>query len=331
MSKPDKNLIWEIFTGAKKQICVISHTNPDGDAMGSALAMKLLLKKFNHNVEVLVPNIYPDYYAWLKDADKIIIGDEQKEKAVNCIQSADILIFMDLNKVHRVEGLDKYISESDSLKMLFDHHVDPDEAFKLKYWRTDVSSTCELLFEFINHFDKSLIDKDMADCLYTGIVTDTGNYFHGNITADTFRITAELIDIGINVVDINQKVYNTFSEGRLRLLGHSLSNRMEILPEFEAVIIHLTKSDLEKYDHREGDTEGIVNYGLSIKGIKISVLFIERAQYIKLSFRSEGDINVNAIAVKYFNGGGHKNASGAYFYGSIEDAISKLKQALKEI
>ena len=270
MTSSDKNQIWNIFTGEKKSFCVISHTSPDGDAMGSALAMKILLKKLGHDVEVLVPNIYPDYYAWMKDADKIIIGDQEKDRAVKCIQSADILLFMDLNKVHRVEGLDEYITAADNMKMLFDHHVGPDEIFKLKFWRTDVSSTCELVYEFIKSFDKTLIDKDMADCLYTGIVTDTGNYFHGHITPETFRITADLIDLGINILDINQKIYNTFSEGRIRLLGHSLSNRMEVITEHETVILYLTKEDLKKYDHQEGDTEGIVNYGLSIKGIRIS-------------------------------------------------------------
>jgi len=331
LNNSDKNQIWDLFTSDKKSFCVISHTNPDGDAMGSALAMKLLLKKLGHEAEVLVPNIYPDYYAWLKDADKIIIGDEQRDKAVDCIEEADILLFMDLNKVRRVEGLDEFLLASDAPKILFDHHVGPDEVFKLQFARTDVSSTCELVYEFISEFDKSLLDKDIADCLYTGIVTDTGNYFHGNITAGTFRITADLIDLGIDVLEINQKVYNTFSESRIRMLGHSLINRMEVLHDKETVVMYLTKDDLKKFNDQEGDTEGIVNYGLTIKGIKISALFIERAQYIKISFRSEGDVNVNQIAVNYYDGGGHKNASGAYFYGSIEDAILRFKQALNEI
>lgn len=331
MNNSEKKQIWDIFSGKKKSFCVISHTNPDGDAMGSALVMKLLLQKLGHHSEVILPNIYPDYYAWLKDADKIIIGNVQTDKARKCIESADILLFVDLNKVRRVEGLDEYLMASKAPKLLFDHHLDSDDVFKLKYARTDVSSTCELVYEFISEFDKSLIDKDMAECLYTGIVTDTGNYFHGNITAETFRITANLIDLGIDVIDINQKIFNTFSVNRVRMLGHSLINRMQVLNDYNAVIIYLTKDDLEKFNDQEGDTEGIVNYGLTIKGIKISALFIERMQYIKISFRSQGDINVNTIAKNYFDGGGHKNASGAYFYGNIEDAIERFKQALSEL
>lgn len=326
-----KNKIWNLFESEQKNICVMSHTSPDGDAVGAALSMSLMLKKFNHSVSVIVPNSFPDYYAWLPEADQIIIEKNNHSKAVAAINEADLLVYVDLNAIRRVEGLETVLAERKCPTVLFDHHEFSGEVFDYTFSQINVSSTCELIYDFFSSAHKDLIDSDIAKCLYTGIVTDTGCFFHGNMNENTFIIVSELMKIGLEITRLNQLIYNNFSESRLRLLGHSISNKLNIIEGYPAAYMTLTQAELNKFKYNEGDTEGIVNYGLTIKGINISALFIERRKYIKISFRSEGNFDVNKIAVKYFNGGGHKNASGAYFYGNIDDAVALFVKAVSEL
>jgi phosphoesterase RecJ-like protein len=331
LESTNKKEIFDALSGSPRNVVVVSHTSPDGDALGSALAMQSLLIGLGHCATVILPDSFPDYYAWLPGIDEAIIAEEYPEKVKTVIDAADLQIIVDMNALKRAQQLESLLKAVDVQRILIDHHIFPEDIFDLTFSDITASSTSELVYEFIDEFRPDLMNLSMAECIYTGIVTDTGNFFHGNLTARTFNITAKLIEKGVDVIRINQLVYNTFSENRLRLLGYSISERMRVLPDKKSAYIFLTADDLKRFGHTEGDTEGIVNYGLSLKGIHISVLFLEKPEFIKLSLRSEGDINVNLIASKYFNGGGHKNASGAHFYGSMEEAINVLLKALDEL
>ncbi len=331
MNTLDKNLIRNFICSKPQNVVVVSHTSPDGDAIGSALAMNRVMKAFGHNSVAIIPDAYPDYYGWLPDIGDIIVAENEPEKALELISNATLQVIVDMNALKRALKLETALQNAKANRILIDHHILTNNIFDAAYSSPDVSSTSELVYNVIEFINPDLIDKAVAECIYTGIVTDTANFFHGNMTDRTFEITAELIRKGIDIVKINQTLYHTFSESRIRLLGYSISERLHLLPEYHAAFIFLTREDLVRFNYSEGDSEDIVNYGLSVKGIQISGFFIEKPDFVKISLRSEGDINVNAMATKYFNGGGHKNASGAHFYGSLEDAISMFKKALSEL
>lgn len=331
MESQNKKEIFNALSGNHRNIVVVSHTSPDGDALGSALAMQSMLIGLGHCATVVLPDSFPDYYSWLPGIAEAIIAEDHPDKAKAVIEAADLQLIVDMNALKRAQKLEPILSGVNAQRILIDHHILPENIFDLTFSDVNASSTSELVYEFIDEFRPDLMNMAIAECIYTGIVTDTGNFFHGNLTSRTFNITAKLIEKGVDVIRINQLVYNTFSENRLRLLGYSISERLNVLSNKNAAYIYLTADDLKRFDHTEGDTEGIVNYGLSLKGIYISVLFLEKPEFIKLSLRSEGDINVNTIASKYFNGGGHKNASGAHFYGTMEEAINLFLKALEEL
>jgi len=327
----DKNLIRKFICSNPQNVVVVSHTSPDGDAIGSALAMNRVLKAFGHNPVVIIPDVYPDYYGWLPDIEDIVVAENDFDKAVDLIRHATLQVIVDMNALKRAQQLETALQEAQASRILIDHHILTNNIFDAAYSTPDVSSTSELVYNVIEFIDPALIDKAVAECIYTGIVTDTANFFHGNMSDRTFEITAELIRKGIDIIKINQTLYHTFSESRIRLLGYSISERLHLMREFNAAYIYLTKEDLVRFNYSEGDSEDIVNYGLAVKGIRVSAFFIEKPDFIKISLRSEGDINVNAMSAAYFNGGGHKNASGAHFYGSLDDAISLFKKALSEL
>lgn len=331
MNTLDKNLIRKFICSNPQNVVVVSHTSPDGDAIGSALAMNRVLKAFGHNPVVIIPDVYPDYYGWLPDIEGIVVAENDFDKAVDLIRHATLQVIVDMNALKRAQQLETALQEAQASRILIDHHILTNNIFDAAYSTPDVSSTSELVYNVIEFIDPSLIDKAVAECIYTGIVTDTANFFHGNMSDRTFEITAELIRKGIDIIKINQTLYHTFSESRIRLLGYSISERLHLMREFNAAYIYLTKEDLVRFNYSEGDSEDIVNYGLAVKGIRVSAFFIEKPDFIKISLRSEGDINVNAMSAAYFNGGGHKNASGAHFYGSLDDAISLFKKALSEL
>lgn len=331
MNTQAKNDLATFLRSFKGKAVIISHTSPDGDALGSSLAMKHALTALGLSVSVVLPDDYPDYYAWLPGINDVIVAKAQPESAARLIEEASLQIIVDMNALSRAQQLEPLLRASHAKRVLIDHHLQSQDQFDMSYADTAVSSTSELVYSLIEFIDKSLITTDVASCLYTGIVTDTGNFFHGNMTPETFTITADILAKGVDIVRINQLVYNTFSEDRLRLLGFSISERLRVLHQHHAAYIFLSKDDLQRFNYQEGDTEDIVNYGLSIKGINISALFYEKSDFIKISLRSEGDVNVNAIAVNYFKGGGHRNASGAHFYGSMDEAIKLFQKALEEL
>lgn len=313
----------------KKKIVVTTHTNPDGDAIGSSLAMYHYLTKLGNTVNIVVPNKFPGYYSWLPDSGKIIIYENQSKLSQRLLKEADLIFCLDYNAINRLGALAEIIINTTAGRILIDHHIDPEkENFDYCHSTVETSSTGELIFDFITMLgDEKLIDKNIAEAIYTGIVTDTGSFSFSCNRPETYLIASKLISLGVNAEKIHKLIYDTFSENRLRLLGHAISNRMIVWEELHTALIHLTKSDLKKYNYQVGDTEGVVNFPLSMEKINMSVLITEKDNNLRLSFRSKGDFSVNKLARAHFNGGGHKNAAG----GKTSEKIDKLTDRLKTV
>ncbi len=312
-------------------ILITSHYNPDGDAVGSAMAMYHALKQIRENVTVVLPNRFPDFLKWIAESDQAIIYDKQDVAEMDKLFStAGIIFCLDYNGLSRVERMEKVIRNSTATRILIDHHPNPEtEDFDFCLSRTSVSSTAELVYEFLENCGmKKLVNKPAAESLYTGIVTDTGSFSFACNNARTYRITADLIERGVVPEHINRLIYDNYSESRLRLMGYAFDKKLVMLPEFHTAIIWLTRAELDQFKYKTGDTEGLVNYPLSIKEINMSIFMTERDKLIRLSFRSKGDFAVNQIAGKYFEGGGHKNAAGGNSYKTMEETVEKIKTIL---
>lgn len=316
----------------EKKIVITSHTNPDGDAIGSSLALYHFLKKTGNNVNMMVPNSFPDYYNWLPESENIIIYDKQSKYAQLLLREADIIFALDYNAFSRLGALAEIIRNTSGIKILIDHHIDPEvSSFTYCFSTTDTSSTGELVYEFIKLLDgEKLIDKKIGEAIYTGIVTDTGSFSFSCNRPETYDITSKLVSLGVDAQKIHKLIYDTFSENRLRLLGFAISSRMLVWDEYHTALIYLTKADLRKYDYQVGDTEGLVNYPLSMSKINMSILITEKDNQLRLSFRSKGDFSVNDFCRNHFNGGGHKNAAGGKTTESVEEFISRLKTVLED-
>lgn len=294
-----------------KNIVITSHHNPDGDAIGSVLGLCFILKRMRLNAEMILPNEVPSFLNWLPGADKIIKHSKQKEEAKRLLAEADIIFSLDYNGSARLENMSDDFDKAKGTKILIDHHPKPDNVFAHYISDTNVSSTAELVFEFALALKGyELISPDAAICIYTGIMTDTGSFSYGCSNPRTFEVVAQLVKMGIDIEKAQQNTYNTFSEERMRLLGHALAKKMRVFPKYRAAFISLTKKELEQFSYKIGDTEGLVNYPLSIDNIVFSALFIENTNQVKVSLRSRGNFPVNLISERYFNGGGHKNAAG---------------------
>ena len=302
----------------KSKILITTHVNPDGDAIGSSLGLYNFLIKLGHEVIVVVPNDYPDYLKWMKSDKKILNFSDNTDKVQELINDIQIIFCLDFNNLSRINELGKLIEKSNAKKVLIDHHLNPDDFYDFKYHDVNASATAELVYDLISYIDDDLIDKDISDCIYTGILTDTGSFRFSSTTSKVHRIIAKLLDTGVKSEKIGKKIYESNSFDKLKLLGYSLSEKLEIICNGKVACIVLTRKDLLNHNYRKGDTEGIVNYALSILGVNMAVLIIETKDRIKFSFRSSGNFSVNKFANKYFNGGGHKNAAG----GSIEDKLS---------
>ena len=320
------------FLGSKKNILITTHTNPDGDAIGSSLAMLRYLSKKGHHVKAMVPNKFPGFLAWLPGTSELMIYENEAKLVQKYLKEADLIFCLDYNALNRVGSAADVLVNSGVPKVLIDHHIKPElESFKYALSNVGASSTGELIYDFIDLMgDTALIDKEIAEAIYTGIVTDTGSFSFAANNPKTYQITAELIDKGVDAQKIHRLIYDTFSENRLRLLGHAISERMIVLDDYKTSLIYLTKDDLKKYDYQIGDAEGIVNFPLMMEKINMSILLSERDKQIRISFRSKGDFSVNDLARKYFKGGGHRNAAGGKTYLSMEKTIDKIKTTLKE-
>lgn len=314
-----------------KRFTVLSHVNPDGDAIGSSLAFSQFLRKMGHDVEVMVPNDFPEFLAWMPGACDIHIYDKAQEECNRILENTDCLAIVDFNSFSRSGLILSQLKKLNVPKILIDHHRDANlDNFYCALTETEVSSASELVAEVILHYGEQFVDESIATNLLVGIVTDTGSFAHSIFHSETFSICAKLVEKSASYNQIHQLVYDTFSENRLRLLGYSISNKMEVLDEYATAIISLNREELARFDYQVGDTEGIVNYPLSMKKIRMSVLVTERQGVIRFSFRSKGLFSVHELANKHFNGGGHTNAAGGTLTCSMEDALAQLHQILNE-
>lgn len=314
----------------KRRFVVVSHLNPDGDALGSSLAMTRFLQAKGHDVVAMVPNDFPRFLAWMPGADKMLVYSQNAAQCKSLIAEADFILFSDFNHPSRTGLMQPVLSEAKAPFVLIDHHHDADFSQFLCYLSdTEVSSASELAAEVIAHYGTECLDKEISTNLLAGIMTDTGSFSHSIYSPRIFNICAMLVRNSMPYKEIHQNIYDTFSEGRLRLLGYSI-NKMQILEDYATAVISLSKKELETFNYQVGDTEGIVNYPLSIENIKMSVLITERSNPIRLSFRSKGTFSVHELCAKHFSGGGHTNAAGGTFSGTIEAAVDKLMSVLPE-
>lgn len=311
-------------------IVIVTHYNPDGDAMGSSLALYNYLLKLKKNVSVITPNDYPEFLHWMHHNKKVINYNTQTKKATNLIAKSDLIFTLDFNNYSRLEGLGDVLNESTAAKIIIDHHQQPDNYATLYYHDVMAGSTCELIYEFICGLGgKKLIDKHIAACIYTGMMTDTGSFRFDSVTPNTHKILAELLSTGIKPSDIHSAVYDTYSESRVKLLGYCLTEKMVVLKEYQTAYISVTENELQRFHFQKGDTEGIVNYPFSIKGIRFCAFFSESEGKVKISFRSKGKFDVNQFARNHFNGGGHINAAGGRGNSAnLEQTIDEFKALL---
>ncbi|MFA6944370.1 MAG: DHH family phosphoesterase [Pedobacter sp.] len=320
------------FLAESRRIVITTHPKPDGDAMGSSLGLYNYLIQKGHQIRVITPTDYPAFLQWMPNNQEVIIFTEKPEESKQFVTEAELIFCLDFNSLARINEMGNYIRESKAKKVLIDHHLEPEGFEDYRHWTTSACATAQLVYDFIVNVmgDRQLLNKDVASCLYTGIMTDTGSFRFRSTTSGVHRIVADLIDCGADNTLIHQLVYDDFSENRLRFLGHCLLNKLEVLYEYNTAIIVITKQELEEYKISTGDTEGIVNYALSITGIRLAILIIERQDIVKLSIRSVGDFPANEICKKYFSGGGHKNAAGGFSAEKIEMVREKFDVILPE-
>jgi len=317
-----KNLL-----SAKQNVVITTHVNPDGDAIGSSVALLNFLIKMGHDVSVIVPNDYPDFLKWMKNDELIINYSNSKNESQEKIKNASLIFCLDFNNLNRINELGDYISESKAKKVLIDHHLDPSDFYDFKIHDVKASATAELVYNFLIELDSNSVDKDISEALYTGILTDTGS-FKFSMSPKVHKIVSDLMIRGVDIGFINNKIYDSNSLDKLKLIGYALSEKLEVISNGNVAYIVLSRKDLKDHNFKKGDTEGLVNYALSISNVNMAVLIIETKERIKFSFRSIGQFSVNEFAKKYFNGGGHKNAAG----GSLEDKLSvALEKFLKDI
>ena len=327
----DLDKLKEILAQPRK-IVITTHHKPDGDAMGSSLGLYNYFIQKGHHVKLITPTDYPYFLHWLPNNPEVIIYTEKEEESKKLVADAELIFCLDFNTLSRINELGEEVRNSNASKIMIDHHLEPEGFDDFRHWNINACATAELIYDFIANLleDKSFITKDVATCLYTGIMTDSGSFRFPNVTANLHRIVADLIEAGAQNWRIHQQVYDNATEGRLKFLGYCLSNKLEIFREFNTALITVSNEDIKKFDIQTGETEGVVNYALSINGIKLAAFIVERKDKVKLSLRSIGDFPANEICKKYFNGGGHKNAAGGQSDDSFQTVIEKFKSILPE-
>lgn len=315
---------------SSKNIIITTHKSPDGDAIGSSLGLYHFLKKFDLNVTIIVPDSFPSFLNWMEGTSEIVIHEKNEAFSTRLIESSDLAFSLDYNGLNRIGEMGKILGNSKSYKILIDHHQNPESFADFSFVDTDCSSTSQLIYEFIEKLgETSKISKNIGECLYCGIMTDTGSFKYPSTTDRTHEIAASFIKKGIDVSKIHNEVYDTNSEDRLRLIGFALTEKMKVFHELGVAHIVLSQEELKRFNFKKGDTEGLVNYPLSINGIKFSALITEKENEISLSFRSKDDVYVNEFASKYFNGGGHIYAAGGRETTTLTETIDKLEKLLK--
>ncbi|MCL2597742.1 MAG: DHH family phosphoesterase [Paludibacter sp.] len=327
----EHNLVREIERqiNENERFVIVSHVGPDGDAIGSALAMSHFLLTLCKQTTVIVPNAFPSYYQWLPGSDKILIYENNKELADKKLSEAQVIFVMDLNERRRMNILANAVVDSPAIKIMIDHHLFPDEFAKIIVSYPQIASTSELVFHLICQMGNfSDINLPCAECIFTGMMTDTGGFSYNSNSKDIYEIISELINIGIDKDDIYRKVYNNYSENRMRLTGYAMYRKLKLYPKYHTALITLTRRELEQFNYGTGDAEGLVNLPLSIEGIIFSVFMREESDKIKLSLRSQGTFECNKYAREVFRGGGHINASGGESYKGMQKTILKFEESL---
>ena len=312
-------------------IVITTHHKPDADALGSSLGLYNYFTQKGIKAQVITPTDYPEFIHWMPGNDTVINFEAEEAKSAELVKAADFIFCLDFNVLKRINALGDIVEAATATKVMIDHHQSPGDFAEYVLWTTKASSTCELIYQFIKEMgDEALINADIANCLMAGIIADTGSFKFDSTTANTFRIAAELTEKGANSNEIQTQLFDNNSFTRTKLMGFAASERLEILEEYNTALMYLTADDLKRFNVKTGDTEGFANIGLSIKGIKLSTIIIDRTVLVKMSFRVKGDFPAHEFSAKYFNGGGHQKASGGQSELTLEETIAKFKDALKE-
>ena len=323
----------QLLLSTPKKIAIIPHRGPDGDAMGSTLALYHFLLKNNHDAVVISPNEFPDFLAWMPGSETVKIFEKDKQNCTKILDEAELIFTLDFNALHRTGEMEQVLAKLTAPFIMIDHHQKPDDYAAITYSDTAFGSTCEMIYNFISFLGKKdQIDKVIGTCIYTGILTDSGSFRFPKTTGNTHRIVAELIDLGVENTEIPTLLFDNSGFERLQLLGRALQN-MKVIADHKTAYTTLTQEELNSFNYVKGDTEGIVNYGLQIKGIHFAAIFIENKEekIIKISFRSQGDFDVNQFARDYFHGGGHRNAAGGKSEETMEETIEKFENLVAKI
>jgi len=328
LNESNKNIInsWLLKT---KKVAILTHTNPDGDAIGSSIALALALRKKGYDAQVIIPDGLPDFLRWLPGIELSTTFAYKKEKAGDIMQEADLIFCLDFNDPKRLNGVEELLKDSTARTILIDHHQNPLTFTDLAITDTSRGSVGEMIYLFLSElYSGDILDRDIATCLYVAIMTDTGNFTYASSYPEIFHIAGELIKYGIEKDKIYSRVYDAFSEDRMRLQGYCMQEKMVVLPQYHTAYISLTDEELKRFKHRKGDTEGFVNIPFGIKGILFTALFVEKKDLIRVSFRSRGKFPVNKVASEHYRGGGHINAAGGDSFLSMEETLAQFESLL---
>ena len=323
----------ELLARPKQRIVTVAHTNPDGDAVGSSLAWAEALRAQGHEVVCIVPNKYPYFLDWMPGIDEVVIFRNDTEgRALKAVAEADLIFCLDFNSLSRLEILsDTIAANTTARRVLIDHHLAPDKGFDAMFSYPQSSSTCYLVYRLIKAlYGTEAISLRMAEALYVGMMTDTGNFAFSSLTPELFRAVAVLVERGLHIPTIYNNVYNAYTEGRARLFGYAINRKMQVIEDGTVAYMSLMEHEMRRFQFQQGDSEGFVNYPLTIKKMKMSAMFLAHRKFIRISLRSRGDVDVNLFARKYFNGGGHKNAAGGKSFVSMEETIEHFVRSVRE-
>lgn len=322
----DNALALQDYLSKPRKVVITTHHKPDADALGSSLGLANYLKKKGHSVQVITPSDYPIFLSWMPGNEAVLSYDKSKEPQVAAyVQSADIIFCLDFSAIGRIYDMADMVRFSTAKKVMVDHHLEPESFAEFVQWDPAAASTAQLIYKMILELgDREVIDENIASCLYAGLMTDTGGFRHNNTHQNEFLIAAELVAMGANPSRISKLVYETNTLTRLRLMGYILSEKLVVLDEFRVAYITITEEELKRFGSQTGDTEGLVNYGLSVQGVKMAALIYKRKEDVKLSFRSLGNFSVSDFSRLHFEGGGHKNASGGQTKLSLEETLQKF-------
>jgi len=319
------------FLSTPRKIFITTHRKPDGDALGSSLGLYHYLKLKGHHPTVVVPTDYPSFLNWLPGNDSVIIFEDDKIKATNILNDSELVFCLDFNSYQRIDDMGHVLKESNIPKVMIDHHLMPDHFAEFELWDSSASATAELVYKFIHLLgDAYLITSEISSCLYTGILTDTGSFKFPSVSFYTHLVVSKLMETAFDHGAIHEHIYDSMTVNRSMFYGYCMSQKFEFLKEYKTAIIHIGESEIQKYNIQTGDTEGLVNLPMSIQEVRMSVLIIKRPDMVKLSIRTKGSIPANEICSKYFEGGGHLNASGGKSAESLIETVKKVKSILPE-